>query len=705
MSIRSRDGHLWFAMAAVPVVGQSEDAVGEHCCRRRCIIEDVTVDHQLARTKGSADAPPGRGDLTFRYTGLSFIAPDKVRFRYKLEGYDADWIDAGNRRDAYYNNIPPGRYTFRVSAANDDGVWNEAGDSYAIHLAPQFYQTVWFYAASIGAIVLAIAAVHNRRVRNLKANEQRLAALVNQRSTEVLEQRAFLRRIIDLNPSFIFARDRVGRYTLVNQALAKAWGTTPAALIGQTDADVNPYVDVVDRIRRADREVIESKVETLYVEEPAQLKNGQQIWMQVSKIPILGADGSVEQVLGVATDITGQKQAAIELQQAKETAEAATRAKSLFLANMSHEIRTPMNGVLGMTDLLLDTELQPEQREYVDMIKTSADSLLTVINDVLDFSKIEAGELSFDPQEFSLRHTVATTVRTMTLRAAEKQLALRHQIAPTVPDRLIADGHRLTQVLNNLIGNAIKFTPSGSVTVRITPSGPSRPRPDEMELHFEVEDTGIGIPESEQAHVFEAFKQANTSTARRFGGTGLGLSISSRLVAGLGGRIWLESTEGKGTTFHFTMRARLATTVPPDVTEAAPLQALRILLVDDNRVNQRVALALLGRDAHEITVVDNGAAAVEAVAASEFDVVLMDVEMPVMTGLEATAAIRMRERNAGGRLPIIAMTAHSLEGERERWLGAGMDGYVAKPLSVRPLREAIAAAIRFKSAVTLDVRR
>jgi PAS domain S-box-containing protein len=704
VSIRSRDGHIWFAMAGC-LLSVDPKMLSANPLPPPVLIEDVSVDHQVYRTEETADAPPGRGDLLFRYTGLSFAAPGKVRFRYKLEGYDRAWIDAGYRREAYYNNIPPGRYTFRVSAANDDGVWNEAGASYALTLAPHVYQTVWFYAVAIGAIVLGIVAAHNRRVRNLKASEQRLAALVNHRTAEVLEQRAFLRRVIDLDPNYIFAKDREGRYTLVNQAMAKVWGTTPAQLIGRTDAEVHPGYVQLERIRRYDLNVIESKKEQLYSEESGTLPNGDQIWVQVSRMPIIGADGTVEQVLGVATDITAQKRAAIELQHAMETAEAATRAKSLFLANMSHEIRTPMNGVIGMTELLLDTALHPLQREYVDMIKTSADSLLTVINDVLDFSKIEAGELTFDPQEFSLRHIVETTVRTMTLRAAQKQLVLRHEIAPTVPDRLIADGHRLTQVLNNLIGNAIKFTPSGSVILRIKPSGPARPRADETELHFEVQDTGIGIAESDQAHVFEAFKQASTSTARRFGGTGLGLSISNRLVTGLGGRIWLESAEGKGTTFHFTIRARLGTTVPLEVTEAAPAQALRILLADDNRVNQRVALALLGHDAHQVTVVDNGAAAVEAVAASEFDLVLMDVEMPVMTGLEATDAIRTRERNTGGHLPIIAMTAHSLEGDRERWLGAGMDGYVAKPLSVRPLREAIAAAMRVKPAVTLDVRR
>ena len=694
VSMRSRDGRLWFAMAG-SLVSLEPKTLSANPLPPPVLIEDVSVDHHLYQTKGSAEAPPGRGDLTFRYTGLSFIAPDKVRFRYRLEGYDQEWIDAGTRREAYYNNIPPGQYTFRVSAANDDGVWNEAGASYVMYLAPHFYQTIWFYALAVSVMVLAIAGVHEYRVRSLKAREQELAALVGQRTAEVGAQRAFLRQIIDLIPSLVFSRDREGRYTLVNRAMSQAMGVPPELLIGRTDAEANPSYVEVERIQAYHRGVLESKQEKFLVEETGQLPNGQPIWFQAAMIPIFAPDGSVEQVMGVATDITEQKHAANELRHAKETAEAATRAKSLFLANMSHEIRTPMNGVLGMTDLLLDTDLRPEQREYVDMIKSSADNLLTVINDVLDFSKIEAGELSFDPQEFSLRQTVETTVRTMALRAAQKQLVLRHEISPTVPDRLIADSHRLTQVLNNLIGNAIKFTQTGGVTVRVRPSGVARPRSDEVELLIEVEDTGIGIAPAAQAHVFEAFKQASTSTARRFGGTGLGLSISSRLVEGLGGRIWLESAEGKGTTFTFTIRARVAATAVPVLeVESAPPRALRILLVEDNRVNQRVAQALLAHDAHLVTIVDNGAAAVEAVAKSEFDVVLMDVELPVMSGIEATAEIRAREAKTGRRLPIIAMTAHSLEGERERWTTAGMDGYVSKPLSVRPLREAIVAVLR-----------
>ena len=723
-AFKSRDGRMWFSMAGGATVVDAK-RLPSNSLAPPVHIEDVTIDRRSVDLLHRTEAPPGRGDLAFRYTGLSFLAPEKVRFKYKLEGYDLDWVDAGDRRAAYYSNIPPGRYTFRVTAANNDGIWNQVGDTHAIHLLPHFYQAYWFYALCLCAAGLVVTGGHRLRVRSMKTRELDLEILIEQRTSDVQKQRTFLRKVIDLNPSFIFAKERSGRFTLANQALAEAYGTTVDELVGRTDADFSAEPSEVERARRDDVEVIDSGAEKFIREQPFTDRHGELHWLQVTKIPLPFQDGTPDQLLGVATDITLQKQAATELQKAKEAAEAATQAKSAFLANMSHEIRTPMNGVLGMTDLVLGTRLEPDQREYLEMAKSSADRLLTVINDVLDFSKIEAGQIAFEPREFDLRATTSAIVMSLGVRARQKGLTLECEIAPEVPDRLVTDPDRLSQVLMNLLGNALKFTHEGGVTLRVSPAEVAALDRSEILLHIEVQDSGIGIPATQQAHIFEPFKQADGSTTRKYGGTGLGLSISTRLVEAMGGRLWLESREGGGTTFHFTACAGVVAAmqnepgVGVDASKLSPVGAApergcrapaisaaaqsprRILLAEDNRVNQRVAIALLERDGHVVTLVENGEAAVEAAAATSFDAILMDVQMPLMSGLDATLAIRAREAGTRCHVPIIAMTAHAMQGDRERCLECGMDGYVAKPISIVAIRDALASAIDDRDRVLI----
>jgi PAS domain S-box-containing protein len=510
----------------------------------------------------------------------------------------------------------------------------------------------------------------------------------------LIEAEGRYRDIVDRIEDGYFEVSLDGVYKLVNQAFCRITGYTEQELVGHSYEEFFDAAQIA-RLEAAYYNVYKSGEPLRALEYSLVAKDGTVRFVEESVSLKRDARGCAVAFRGVRRDCTARKLAEQELAKARDVAEAANRAKSEFLANMSHEIRTPMNGILGMTALALDTTLDTHQVDCLTTIRSSAESLLQILNDILDFSKIESHRLELDSISFSLHDMLGDAIRPLALQAEAKGLTFRIRVAPTIAGTLVGDPLRLRQVVTNLVGNAIKFTQQGHVhvSVRDEPFGQGRTR-----LHVAVLDTGIGISEDVQRAIFEPFRQADGSITRRFGGTGLGLAISKTLVEMMGGRLSLESTSGVGSTFAFSAvfaSGDRADTPAASVLPPAP-RALTVLVAEDNEVNQRVAVGLLARRGHCTIVVPNGHDALRAVERHPFDVVVMDVQMPGMDGLEATAAIRARERQTGGHVRIVAMTAHAMNGDRERCLASGMDGYVSKPLD----RNSFLAAVEWNAAAS-----
>jgi PAS domain S-box-containing protein len=431
--------------------------------------------------------------------------------------------------------------------------------------------------------------------------------------------------------------------------------------------------------------------------------SGQVRWLEHKGRVFRDASGRATHLMGTLMDVTEKRQAAEALRQARDAAESANRAKSSFLASMSHEIRTPLAAIVGMVELLQQGAVSAEQRGRLQTLGTAAESLLSLISDILDVSKIEADKLELEAKPFGLRALLADIVGVLAVPAQRKGLALKQQIAAEVPGSLVGDTGRLRQVLMNLVGNAIKFTERGEVVVSVSSAacglagqpleGPAKPQAAEANLRFQVRDTGIGIPPDKLQRIFQPFEQADESTTRTHGGTGLGLTISARLVERMGGRLTVCSEVGRGSTFSFQIALPVAedTKTPAGTAaETAPDgPALRVLLAEDNPINQQVLSLMLGKAGHRVSVVDNGRKALEALERERFDLVLMDVQMPEMDGLRCARLIRAREKAVGGHVPIVAVTANALQGERQRCLAAGMDDYLTKPVRGQELHALI----------------
>jgi len=448
-------------------------------------------------------------------------------------------------------------------------------------------------------------------------------------------------------------------------------------------------------------------------------KNGDKYWVITTLSPVFGKDGKMERIIAIDTDITVRKQmeqelvkanriaehslmkgnkALDELMYAKKQLEESMKVKEQFLANMSHEIRTPMNAVVGFTELLLKTELTNDQNQYVDAIKTSGKNLIVIINDILDFSKIQSGKIAFEQIEFNLHKLIAAHSEIHLYKALNKKIAISYEIGKEVPEVTIGDPTRLSQIILNLIGNAVKFTETGEIKIAVDLI---KEDSEIVELKFSISDTGIGIPEDKLQNIFEGFTQASNETTRKYGGTGLGLTIVKQLVELQGGSIQVQSTVGVGSTFIFNLKfinKRTNTVLKKDTIplgyENFPISDLYVLLVEDNTLNQLLAKKVISNWKWKVDIAENGIIALQKVRDNNYDLVLMDIQLPEMDGYEATEKIRMTLPSPKCAIPIIAMTAHAISGEEERCIKAGMDGYVSKPFEEAVLYKKIISVYR-----------